>query len=224
VTRPPRTLSRSFYARDALELAPALLNKLLVHDDPVAGRLAVRIVETEAYRGTDDPGSHAYRGPTPRTAVMFGPPGHLYVYFSYGNHWCMNVVCGDDGVASAVLLRGAAPVEGIEALRQRRVKARRDRDLCSGPGRLAQALGVDKAFDGADLTRGPLHLVDDGVAPPPDPGVSERVGLSLGRGHEHPWRFFVTGDPNVSRAPRPPVPARRGGAPRAAGARGWDRG
>jgi DNA-3-methyladenine glycosylase len=224
VTRPGRKLSRSFYARDSLELAPALLNKLLVHDDPVAGRIAARIVETEAYRGADDPGSHAYRGPTPRTAVMFGPPGHLYVYLSYGNHWCMNVVCGDDGVASAVLVRGAAPVEGLDAMRQRRVKARRDRDLCSGPGRLAQALGVDKAFDGADLTRGPLYVVDDGVPPPLHSGVSERVGLSLGRGHEHLWRFFVAGDPNVSRAPRPPVSAPRGGARRVAGARGRNRG
>ena len=115
-----RALPRSFYARDALDVAPLLLNKLLVHDDPSGTRLAARLVEVEAYRGAQDPGSHAYRGMTPRNRTMFGPAGHLYVYFSYGTHWCMNVVCGEDGVASAVLLRAGAPVEGIELMRTRR--------------------------------------------------------------------------------------------------------
>jgi DNA-3-methyladenine glycosylase len=201
VTR-SRTLPRSFYARDSLELAPELLNKVLVHDDPSVGRLAVRLVEVEAYRGSDDPGSHAYRGPTPRNTTMFGPPGHSYVYFSYGAHWCVNVVCGDVGVASAVLLRGAAPLVGVDAMRARRVRARRDTDLCSGPGKLAQALGLGRSFDGADLVRGSLRLVDDGVPPPVTPAVSTRIGLSEGKGEDHCWRFTVPGDPNVSR-PRP---------------------
>jgi DNA-3-methyladenine glycosylase len=195
-----RGLTRAFFARDARVLAPDLLNKLLVHDDPDAGRLVVRIVEVEAYAGSDDAGSHAYRGPTPRTETMFGAPGHLYVYFTYGMHWCMNVVGATEGVASAVLLRAGAPVEGIDAMRGRRPAARRDRDLGSGPARLTQALGVTGTFDGTDLTRGPLRLVDDGVPPPAEPGVSTRIGLRAGRGHEHPWRWFVAGDENVSRS------------------------
>lgn len=193
-------LPRTFYDRDGRSLAPDLLNKLLVHDDPVAGRLTVRIVEVEAYAGAEDAGSHAYRGPTPRTETMFGAPGHLYVYFSYGMHWCMNVVAGPRGEASAVLLRGGAPVDGIDAMRDRRPAARCDRDLCSGPARLSQALGINGAFDGSDLVRGPLRILDDGVAPPAAPEVSTRIGLRTGRGHDHPWRWFVTGDPNVSRA------------------------
>jgi DNA-3-methyladenine glycosylase len=180
-------------------LAPDLLNKLLVYDDAEAGRLSVRIVEVEAYAGAEDPGSHAYRGRTPRTETMFGPAGHLYVYFTYGMHWCMNVVAGDPGRASAVLLRGAAPAEGIPTMRSRRPAAVHDRDLCSGPARLTQALGITGTFDGVDLTRGPLRIVDDHVPPPSNPGVSTRVGLAAGRGDEHPWRWFVAGDPNVSR-------------------------
>jgi DNA-3-methyladenine glycosylase len=197
-----RRLGRSFYGRDPLEVAPDLLNKVLVHE----GR-AARIVEVEAYRGRDDPGSHAFRGETPRTKVMFGPPGHLYVYFSYGMHWCANAVCGRDGEAGAVLLRAGEPLEGLEAMREARPAARRDRDLCSGPAKLCQALGLDRAHDGADLTsadRG-VTIVDDGTAPPGDPGVSTRIGLSAGA--EHPWRWFVADDPNVSRH-------RSGGGPR----------
>jgi DNA-3-methyladenine glycosylase len=191
-------LARSFYARDARDLAPQLLNKLLV--TTVDGvRIAARVVEVEAYCGSDDPGSHAYRGMTPRTEVMFGPPGHLYVYFTYGMHWCANVVATKDGDAAAVLLRAAAPVAGIEAMRQRRPKARRDRDLLAGPARLCQAFGITGADNGTDLVRGPIRLVDDGVPPPASPGVSTRIGLAPGRGEEHPWRFTVAGDPNLSR-------------------------
>ncbi len=193
-----RTLPRSFYARDSRELAPNLLNKLLVSDDPEFGRIAVRLVEVEAYAGDEDPGSHGYRGETPRNRVMFGPPGYLYVYFTYGMHWCSNVVCGETGWASAVLLRGGAPVEGIEIMRDRRHAARRDRDLASGPARLTQALGITGAQNGTDLVRGALRVVDDGVPPPSRPGRSTRVGLNAGRGDEHRWRWFVRDEPNVS--------------------------
>jgi len=195
-----RALPRRFYARDSRDVAPLLLNKVLVHDDPIAGLMAARIVEVEAYAGAEDAGSHGYRGPTPRTTTMFGPPGRLYVYFSYGMHWCANVVTGDDGVSSAVLLRAGAPVLGLEAMRPRRPAARRDRDLCSGPARLTQALGIDRALDGADLVTGAVRILDDGTAPPGSPGRTTRIGLSSGRGEEHPWRWFVAGDENVSRA------------------------
>jgi DNA-3-methyladenine glycosylase len=195
-----RTLTRSYYQRDSRVLAPMLLNKLLVHDDPTSGRLAVRIVEVEAYAGSTDPASHAYRGRTPRNATMFGRPGHLYVYFTYGMHFCMNVVAENGDDASAVLLRAAAPVAGIDAMRARRPKARHDRDLTSGPGKLAQALSVARAHDGIDLTRGPLRVLDDGVEPPQRPGRSTRVGLREGRGDRDRWRWWVPGDENVSRA------------------------
>ena len=196
-----RALPRAFYDHDALDLAPQLLNKLLVRngDGP---RLAARIVEVEAYRGADDPGSHSYRRQTPRNATMFGAPGHLYVYFSYGNHWCMNVVSGPGLQPHAVLLRAAAPLAGVDTMRERRVAARRDRDLCSGPGRLGQAFGVDRRHDGLDLVRGEVRIADDGVAPPSRPGVSVRIGLASGKGEQLLYRFFVEGDQNVSAKPR----------------------
>jgi DNA-3-methyladenine glycosylase len=194
-----RPLPRAFFARDSLEVAPELLNKLLVHDDPTHGRVAARIVEVEAYRGAEDPGSHGYRGPTPRTRVMFGPPGHLYVYFVYGMHWCANVVTGRVGDASAVLLRAGEPVQGVDVMRDRRPKARRERELCSGPARLAQALGLSGADDGADLVRGRIRVLDDGVAPPGRPEWSTRIGLAPGKGDEHPWRCHVAGSAHVSR-------------------------
>jgi DNA-3-methyladenine glycosylase len=200
-----RTLPRSFYARDARALAPDLLNKLLVRRADDGRRLAARIVEVEAYLGSDDAGSHAYRGMTPRTEVMFGPPGHLYVYFTYGMHWCANVVATKHGDAAAVLLRAAAPVDGIERMRERRLKARRDRELLAGPARLCQAFGITGADNGNDLVGSPpggIRILDDGVAPPDAPDVSVRIGLAPGRGDEHPWRFTVPGDPNLSRGPR----------------------
>ena len=192
-----RRLPRSFYARDPRDVAPDLLGTLLVH----AGR-AVRIVEVEAYCGADDPGSHAYRGPTPRTAVMFGPPGHLYVYFSYGMHWCANVVCGRRGEAGAVLLRAGAPVAGLEAIRAARPAARRDRDLTSGPARLCQALGLDGTFDGADLVRADrgVTMATDGEPLPVAPATSPRIGLS--QGADLPWRWYLPGQPDVSSRPR----------------------
>ncbi|HEX5614199.1 MAG TPA: DNA-3-methyladenine glycosylase [Acidimicrobiia bacterium] len=197
-----RTLPRRFYDRDALAVAPELLHKVLVHDDPERGRLAARLVEVEAYCGRDDPGSHAYRGETPRNASMFGRPGHLYVYFTYGMHWCSNLVCGPGRQPHAVLLRGAEPLDGLATMYERRVKARRDRDLCSGPGKLAQAFGFDKRHDGVDVTRGSIRVIDDGTAPPSRPLVSRRIGIAPGRGDESLWRFSVPGSPFVSVPPR----------------------
>ena len=117
-------------------------------------------------------------------------------------HWCANVVCGDEGEAGAVLLRALAPVEGLDVIRSRRPKARRDRDLCTGPRPPGQALAMDGSYDGADLVAGPVRITDDGVPPPADPGVSVRIGLGPGKGEEHPWRWYVRGDPNVSASPR----------------------
>ena len=135
-------------------MAPALLGARFV--SAIGGtRVAVRLTEVEAYMGEADPGSHAYRGPTPRTRIMFGPAGFLYVYFSYGMHWCANVVCGPPGAASAVLLRAGEVVEGVDAARARRPAARREADLARGPARLTSALGVDGGCDGADLVEGP---------------------------------------------------------------------
>lgn len=190
-----RRLPRSFYRRDARVVAPELLNKVLVVDG-----VAARLVEVEAYAGGEDPGSHAFRGPTARNATMFGPAGHLYVYISYGLHFCANAVCGDPGVATAVLLRAGAPLDGVEVMRARRgAAARRERDLLSGPGKLCQGLGLTKDDDGADLAGrgGRIAIVDDGTPPPATPGVSLRVGLTAGA--DLPWRWYVPGEPNLSR-------------------------
>ena len=191
-----KALARGFYARPALEVAPELLNKILVTADGRAGR----IVEVEAYCGLDDPGSHAYRGPTPRTEVMFGPPGHLYVYFSYGMHWCANAVVEQDGVAGAVLLRALTPLDGIEAMFDARgPAAKRERDLGSGPAKLCQALGIDSVHNGCDLVandRG-VTIAENGVAPPGKPVCTTRIGLS--RGADSPWRWYVEGVADVSK-------------------------
>ncbi|HVF75390.1 MAG TPA: DNA-3-methyladenine glycosylase [Acidimicrobiales bacterium] len=190
-------LRREFYRRDPREVAPELLNKVLV-----AGERRGRIVEVEAYCGSIDPGSHTYRGMTDRNATMFGPPGLLYVYFTYGMHWCCNAVCGDEGVGVAVLLRAVAPLDGLDAMRAARgATARRDRDLCSGPAKLAQAFGITGAHDGADLVTGDrgVTIEDDGTPPPASPGNGVRIGLAKGKGDEHPWRWWASDDPNVSR-------------------------
>jgi DNA-3-methyladenine glycosylase len=190
-----RVLPRRFYRRDPREVAPELLGKVLVR-----GRRAGRIVEVEAYCGAEDPGSHAYRGMTKRNATMFGPPGGLYVYFTYGMHWCANAVCGEVGEGVAVLLRAAQPLRGLDEMWAARGRARREIDLCSGPAKLCQAFGLDGRFDGADLVRGDaVSIRDDGTPPPGDPAVTVRVGLSAGAAH--PWRWYVRGDPNVSRSP-----------------------
>ena len=176
-------------------MAPDLLNKVMV-----AGERRGRIVEVEAYCGSIDAGSHAFRGPTDRNATMFGRPGLLYVYFTYGMHWCANAVCGDEGVGVAVLLRALAPLDGLDAMRAARgPTARRDRDLCSGPAKLCQAFGITGAHDGADLVRADrgVTIVDDGAAPSAPPSVSTRIGLSAGA--DLPWRWCTPGDPHLSR-------------------------
>jgi DNA-3-methyladenine glycosylase len=191
-------LTRAFYDRDPRELAPELLNKVLVSTE-AGTRVAARIVEVEAYRGSADPASHAYRGRTPRNATMFGRPGHLYLYFVYGMHWCANVVAAappDD--AGAVLLRAATPLEGLDLMRARRPAARRDRELCAGPARLADAFGLDRAHDGVDLVRGPFAVHDDGTPPPARPVRTTRVGLRAGRGDRDRLRWFVPGVADVS--------------------------
>jgi DNA-3-methyladenine glycosylase len=176
-----------------LVVAPDLLNKVLVR-----GRRVARIVEVEAYCGDRDPGSHAFRGRTPRNSTMFGPAGHLYVYFTYGMHHCANVVCDEAGVAGAVLLRGLTPIGGLDEMRASRPRARDDADLCSGPAKLCQSLDLDRTLDGADLVRGgTLTVVDDGTPPPSPPGVSARIGLSAAA--DLPWRFYVPGAAGLSR-------------------------
>jgi DNA-3-methyladenine glycosylase len=223
--RPPggtargHALRRSDLAGDPVAVAPWLLNKVLVRGDRSG-----RIVEVEAYRGQSDPASHAYRGLTRRTEVMFGPPGHLYVYFTYGMHWCANVVCRPDGEAGAVLIRALVPIDGLEQMRRARPAARRDLDLCNGPAKLCQALGITGADNGTDLVRrrprtgsaggagsargagdagdagdecGLVRLLDDGTPPPKRPGRGTRIGLSVGA--ERRWRWWVAGDRGVSR-------------------------
>jgi DNA-3-methyladenine glycosylase len=197
-------LEREFFARDALEVAPELLNKVLV-----AGDCAGRIVEVEAYR-SDEPAAHTFRGRTPRNAVMFGPAGHLYVYFSYGMHHCANVVTGDEDQGQAVLLRAVVPVAGVELMRARRPAGIAEGRLADGPGKLCQALAIDLSHSGQDLCgtpegSAPLWLGDDGVAPPTEPLVTPRVGIT--KAVDLPWRFLVPGVP-VSGVVRPARPAR----------------
>lgn len=198
----PRRLTKAFYARDALSVARELIGCLFVHDHP-DGRVAVRLVETEAYRGVIDPGSHGYRGPTERTRSMYGPPGHLYVYFTYGMHWCVNVVCARDGVCEAVLFRAGEPVEGIDAMFTRRPGIVDERLLCAGPARLTQALGIGPTDDGASLLRGGSFWCaeDAATAGYRDGEVSQtlRIGLASGRGDDLPWRFVIPGNPYASR-------------------------
>jgi len=168
--------------------------------------MVARIVEDEAYQ-EDDPASHSYGGPRGRNLVMFGPPGHLYVYFTYGMHFCMNVVTGLAGQGSAVLLRAAEPLAGVDAMTARR-GVQDVRLLCSGPARLTQAYGVDRSFDGVELSRGSGLWIAAGEPVPTDAvAIGPRVGIR--RGVDQPWRFSVRGSPFVSRGPlarRPAVP------------------
>jgi DNA-3-methyladenine glycosylase len=246
-------LPRETFAPSAVEVAPVVLGCVLEHETP-EGLVAVALTEVEAYQGAADPASHAYRGRTARNAVMFGPPGHAYVYFTYGMHFCVNLVCSPEGTASAVLLRAGRVVQGTELATARRTRGRAvkgaagggpagsgvavriaDRDLARGPARLCQALGIDRALDGADVCDprsplrvrwpdqldngagpaagepGPTVVVDPGGAAWPNgarPGISQgpRVGISAAA--ERPCRFWLTGDPTVS-VYRPYVPRRR---------------
>jgi DNA-3-methyladenine glycosylase len=177
----------------ALEVAPTLLGAHLRVDDVV-----LRITEVEAYLAETDPGSHAYRGPGKRNAVMFGPPGRLYTYFTYGMHTCANVVCSPEGTASAVLLRAGEVVEGIESARQRRTTSRTDADLARGPARLCVALGIRLDDNGAQLDAGRFALEASGH-PPTTVSTGPRTGVSgAGGGADYPWRFWIPGDATVS--------------------------
>ena len=198
-------VERDRLALTSLRLAPRLLGAVLVSD--VGGeRVAVRLTEVEAYEGVDDPASHAFRGSTPRTAVMFGPAGHLYCYFTYGMHWCAKITCGEDGVASAVLLRAGEIVEGVETAALRRPAARASRDLARGPARLAAALGLDRATDGLDLCAAgsPVRLASMPSRAARGIESGPRVGISVAI--ERPWRFWLVGESSVSqfKPGRPP--------------------
>ena len=191
-------LPRDFYAQDAVVVARALLGQRLVRI--LNGeRLAGRIVETEAYRGEADAASHAARGRTPRNAVMYGPPGHAYVYFIYGMHFCLNAVTGPEGVASAVLLRALEPLEGIATMHRLR-PGRPDRELTNGPARLCQALAIDRRLNGADLVTGAELFIEADLAIPDDRVVvGPRVGVrGDAAARSAPWRFMLRDSPYLS--------------------------
>jgi len=224
-------IPRKFFARPSVEAAPDLLGSVLEHET-ADGLVAVELTEVEAYAGRSDPASHAYRGKTARNAVMFGPPGHAYVYFTYGMHFCVNVVClGEEGSASAVLLRAGRVIAGEElacARRTRGTTAIAPRDLARGPARLCQALGIDRSQNGADMVSAgsPLRMLsgagnparsallasgDETLIHPATPRrivAGPRVGVSSAA--EIPWRFWYDGDPTVSvyraHVPRQPKP------------------
>ena len=200
IAAPDRTpLTREFFDRPVLDVAPDLLGRILVRSTP-DGPIELRLTEVEAYDGPNDPGSHAYRGRTARNDVMFGPPGHVYVYFTYGMWHCMNLVCGPGGWASAVLLRAGEVTEGAELVRKRRLSARNDKELAKGPARLATALGVDRSLDGTDVCApegSPLTLLTGTPVHPDQVRSGPRTGVA-GDGGVHPWRFWIANDPTVS--------------------------
>jgi DNA-3-methyladenine glycosylase len=181
-------LTREFFARTVHEVAPELIGATMLVDG-VGGT----IVEVEAY-DQDDPASHGFRGPTARTASMFGPPGHAYVYRSYGVHWCLNLVCAEEGRSEAALVRALEPTYGLEAMRERR-GLEAERALCSGPGKLCQALGITRAYDGLPLDEPPFELLARESEPPL--AVGPRIGIT--RAVEQPWRFGLAGSPFLSR-------------------------
>jgi DNA-3-methyladenine glycosylase len=207
VTSPGRQLTRDDLAVDPVDVARLLLGCLLVTDE-----VTVRLVEVEAYRGFDDPASHCYRGRTDRNAVMFGPAGHLYVYFVYGMHFCANVVALTDDVPGAVLMRAAEVVDGIDTARARRPAARTDAELARGPARLTSVLGLDRSHNGLDLTdpATPVRLCLGDPVPDEDVRTGPRVGVASAM--EVPWRWWIADSPAVSAY-------RRGGKRRIASAR-----
>lgn len=185
-------LPRDFYARPAAGVARDLLGKILVH-----GRTAGRIVEAEAYLGLEDRAAHASRGRTERTKVLFGPPGHAYVYFIYGMYECLNLVAEADGTPGCVLIRALEPLSGLSVMRRRRPAARRPEELASGPGRLTLAMGITRAQYGADVTRGDFTVRRLNQEGPFDVGVTPRVGIR--HCADWPLRFLIAGNPCVSR-------------------------
>jgi len=208
VPDPTAPLPRSFFDRPVLKVAPDLLGRLVVHDAE-EGRVTARLTEVEAYDGPNDPGSHAFRGRSKRNGTMFGPPGHVYVYFTYGMHYCMNLVCGPEGMPTGILLRAAALTEGTELARKRRPTAKTDRDLARGPARLVEALAVTRTDDGADICGdGPLTIQHG--EPPPESLIRTGPRVGLRDAAEFPWRFWIDEDPSVS-IYRPHVPKRRTG-------------
>jgi DNA-3-methyladenine glycosylase len=184
-------LPRSFYARDTVTVSRDLLGKILVH-----GRLAARIVEVEAYLGVGDLAAHSVRGMTPRTRVIFGPPGHAYVYFIYGMHECLNIVAEADGTAGCVLIRALEPVSGIEEMRARRPRVKRVQDLANGPGKLTLAMGIDRSHYGVDMTQGELTVRRDLEPVDFEIVTSKRIGIT--QSAELPLRFRIAGNPCVS--------------------------
>jgi DNA-3-methyladenine glycosylase len=206
-------LAREFFAGPSLQVAPRLLGCVLEHQT-AEGLVAVELTEDEAYEGSADPASHSYRGRTARNAVMFGPPGHVYVYFTYGMHFCVNLVCGPEGTATAVLLRAGRVIEGAPLAAARRLAGRPaahvpDRDLARGPARLCQSLGIDRAQNGVDacdpasalrIRPGPPTAMPRQITRGPRVGVSSAA--------DRPWRFWLTGEPTVS-VYRPHAPRTR---------------
>ena len=201
IFRSESPLPRDFYDRPTLRVARDLLGCVLVHDAP-EGRTAGRIVEVEAYRGPRDRGAHTFGGRrTARNEVMWGPPGHAYVYFTYGMHFCMNAVTRPGGVPEAVLLRALEPLDGLDRMRQRRGAARRvsDAHLARGPANLCRAMGVDRSHDGADLVLSPLRIVPDRSFAAREIARTARIGIDYaGEWAAKPWRFVVRGHPCVS--------------------------
>lgn len=199
-------------ARPAVEVAPGLLGARLAHTT-ADGTVAVRLTEVEAYMGEHDPGSHAFRGQTNRNKVMFGPPGHIYVYFTYGMHHCVNVVCGHEGQATGALLRAGEVIEGLDLARNRRTSAKEDAELARGPARLAVALGLELGDNGRAFAAGELTLTRPAVqASHQHVRTGPRVGVSGEGGTDaYPWRFWLEGDPTVSPY-RAAKPRRRAGS------------
>lgn len=197
IERQTRRLSRAFFARPTTEVARDLLGKIIVHK--LNGHtLAGRIVEAEAYLGAGDQAAHAARGLTNRTKVLFGPPGHAYVYFIYGMYECLNLVCEPDGIAGCVLIRALEPVAGIEEMQRRRPAVRRLRDLTSGPCKLTLAMGITRQHYGRDVTRGDLQVRELAEAGLPEVVTTTRIGISVSQ--ELPLRFYIKDNEFVSRA------------------------
>lgn len=189
-------LSPDFYQKDTIEVARSLLGAKLVHFSP-AGLTSGLIVETEAYLSRGDPACHAARGKTKRNAAMFGPPGRAYVYFIYGNHYCFNVVTGREGVGEAVLIRALEPRDGLDLMQVRRGFGQKIRNLTNGPGKLCQAMGITGEHNGVSLQEYPFFIAAADRVQDAAIGVSSRIGIS--RGQDKPWRFFVQGNPFLSR-------------------------